>query len=261
MNNRVLNLPSELKNLTQNAQRQHIAEGESDAEVYRLIDDTVRYLKVSSNDAQYLVKNDTLRLQWLDGKIATPKILHYSETDTHQYLLMSDCAGLHPLHDDLNWTAQQRIDVLIRAVRDFHAIQIDDCPFRVSFDEQIALARHNIEHNLVRQDLWDEENIGRSIEDLFAEFVSLKPSQEDWVVTHGDMYPMNIRVDEQTKQITGFIDVGAMAVADRYTDLVPITNAIGWHHGEVWVNTFWEQYGLRPDVSKLRFYQLYFEFL
>src|SRR5690606_11229546 len=112
----------------------------------------------------YPAKNDFLRLQWLNGKVATPEILHYAETDTQQYLLMSDCAGLHPLHDDLNWTTQTRIDVLIKAVRDFHAIPIDDCPYRLSFDEQIAIARHNIEHNLMRQDMWDEDNIGRSIE-------------------------------------------------------------------------------------------------
>lgn len=255
------NLPTDLANLTKNAIWQHITEGESDAEVYRLSSETTRYLKVSSHSAQYPTKNDFLRLQWLNGKVATPEILHYAETHTHQYLLMSDCAGLHPLHDDLNWTTQTRIDVLIQAIQDFHAIPIDNCPYLLTFDEQIALARHNIDQDLVRQDLRDEDNIGRSIEDLFAEFVSLKPSQEDWVLTHGDMYPMNIRVDEQTKHITGFIDVGAMAIADRYTDLVPITNAIGWHHGEAWVDTFWKQYGLNPNADKVRFYQLFYEFL
>lgn len=255
------NLPSELEKFIKNATWQAINEGESDAEVYRLLDDTTRYLKVSSTSAQYPAKNDFLRLKWLNGRITTPQIVHYAETESQQFLLMSNCAGLHPLHDDLNWTAQTRLDVLIQALNNFHAIPTDDCPYRLSFDAQIALAQHNIEHDLVRQDLWEAENIGRSIEDLFAEFVALKPSQEDWVLTHGDMYPINIRVDEQTRAITGFIDVGAMAVADRYTDLVPITNAIGWHHGKQWVDTFWEQYGLVPDVDKLRFYQLFREFL
>ena len=255
------NLPPKLAILTQNSTWEHITEGESDADVYRLTADTVRYLKISSHTAQYPAKNDYLRLKWLTGKIVTPQILHYQENDSYQYLLMSNCSGLHPLHDDLQWAAQTRLDVLINAVQTFHALPIDNCPYRMSFDEQITLAQYNIDNDRVRLDLWETENIGRSIDDVFAEFVSLRPQQEDWVLTHGDMYPINIRVDEGTQAITGFIDVGAMAIADRYTDLVCISNAIGWHHGKAWVDKFWAQLGIPLDKKKLRFYQLFREFL
>ncbi|GAB5492946.1 MAG: hypothetical protein Phog2KO_31610 [Phototrophicaceae bacterium] len=255
------NLPPDLIKLTKNATWEQVTEGESDADVYRLRADSVRYLKISSSKAQYPAKNDYLRLKWLTGKLPTPDILYYQEDKQYHYLLMSDCAGLHPLHDDLQWTAQTRLDVLLEAVQIFHALPIDDCPYRMGFDEQIALARHNIDYDLVRIDFWEEEHIGRDIEDLFAEFVALRPQQEDWVLTHGDMYPINIRVAKQSQKITGFIDVGAMAVADSYTDLVCLSNAIGWHHGSLWVDRFWTQLGSPINEKKLRFYKLFREFI
>src|SRR5690606_7230125 len=149
-------------------------------------------------------QEDYLRLQYLAGKIPVPQILYYSQSQAMQYLLMSNCAGLHPLHDALQWTVAERIHVLAQAAKNFHALPIEDCPYRMSFEQQIALARDNIEHERVNIDDWDEENQGRSIDDLFAEFVSLKPAQEDWVLTHGDLYPINIRVDAETQQVTGY---------------------------------------------------------
>jgi len=254
-------LPDTLKQLIQSAQWQFVGEGESDATVYRLIDTETRYLKISSHSAQYTVKADYERLKWLSGKLPVPEIIHYTEDDIYQFLLLSECPGLHPLHDDLPWTVQTRMDVLVQSAKLFHTLSTENCPYHMSFDEQIALAEKNIDQGLVDVDDWDEENQGRTIEDLFAEFIALKPEKEDFVLTHGDLYPVNIRVDAESQQITGFIDVGAMAIADRYTDLAPLINAIGWHHEKQWVDTFFEQYGIQPDRDKLRFYQLFQKFL
>lgn len=249
-------LPDSVKQQIQSAQWQIVGEGESDARVYRLIDTQTRYLKISQQTAQYTVKAEYERLNWLSGKVPVPDILHYTEDENYQFLLMSNCPGLHPLHDDLAWTVEARIDALVQSAQALHGLSTENCPYRMSFDEQIALAQHNIEQEHV-----DAENQGRNINDLFAEFVALKPEKEDYVITHGDLYPVNIRVDVDTQGITGFIDVGAMAVADRYTDFAPIVNAIGWHHDEKWIDRFFDAYGIPLDRDKLRFYQLFQEFL
>lgn len=255
------NLPEKLQAGIGTAEWESVSEGESDARVYRLRDETVRYLKVSPITAHYPLKADALRLQWLAGKIAVPQLLHYEENDSHQYLLMSDCPGLHPLHDDLEWTVEERITLLANAAKDFHAIPLAGCPYRMTFDEQIARAKHNIENNLLREDIREKLFPGRSSEEIMAEIIALKPEEEDFVLTQGDMYPVNMRVDADSHTITGFIDVGAMSVADRYTDLAPIVNAIGWHHDKKWIARFFDLYGLPLNEEKLRFYQAIHLFL
>ncbi len=247
-------LPDSLRGLIGTAELHPVSEGESSAQVYRLLDDSVRYLKVSPQSAHFSLEEDALRLDWLAGKIPVPRNLHYTENDTHQFLLMSDCPGLHPLHDDLNWTVEERIQFLATAARDFHALPPEDCPYRMTFDQQIARARFNIEHHLLKHPRQDAEK-------MLEEAIALKPDKEDFVLTHGDMYPVNMRVDEAKHRITGFIDVAAMAVADRYTDLAAIVNAIGWHHDKVWIARFFDFYGIAPDEQKLRFYQALHPFL
>lgn len=254
-------LPEKLQAVIGTAHWETVSEGESDARVYRLCNQTVRYLKISSIATHYPVKADALRLQWLEGKIPVPQILHYEENDTYQYLLMTDCPGLHPLHNDLNCSVEERIRVLADATKDFHAIPIADCPYRMTFDEQIARAQHNIEGNHLRGNLREDLLRERNAEEIIAEFRALKPDAEDFVLTHGDMYPVNIRVDEASHAITGFIDVSTMAVADRYTDLAPIVNAIGWHHDKKWIAHFFDRYGIPLDEAKLRFYQAIHPFL
>ena len=240
---------------------QKMKSGLSDATVYRLIEgDTTRYLKISPKEARIPVAQEKDRLLWLQGKIAVPHVLDYAETGTHQFLLMSACTGLHPLHDDLMWDAPTRIKVLAQAGRDFHALDMNDCPYRVTFDEQIARAQYRIEHGTIYTSHWTADEKARGTASLFDELIALKPTQADWVVTHGDFYPVNMCADEITQEITGFIDVGLLAIADRYTDLAPIVNAIGWHLPSTWIAHFFEAYGIPLDADKLRFYQLLYKF-
>ncbi len=253
-------LPPQLDYL-KGATWQKMENGLSEADVYRLLDDeTTRYLKVSLKTARIPVSQEKERLLWLQDKIAVPQVLDYAETDTHQFLLMSECTGLHPLHDNLTWDAATRIRVLAQAARDFHALDRSDCPYRVTFDEQIARVQYRIEHGTIYTSHWTDDERARGTASLFEELLTLKPTHADWVLTHGDFYPVNMCVDESTQQITGFIDVGLLAIADRYTDLAPIVNAIGWHLPDEWIARFFEAYGTALDADKLRFYHLLYKF-
>ncbi|MEM9955568.1 MAG: APH(3') family aminoglycoside O-phosphotransferase [Chloroflexota bacterium] len=252
----MIDLPEQLAYLKK-AQWQVVNDGKSDALVY-LIEtvNSIQYLKVTDKTSRMPVYEDYKRLRWLQNKIPVPDIMDYAETGTHQFLLMSACAGLHPLHDDLAWEADKRTKLLAENAKQFHAIDAVDCPYHVSFDEQIAIARHNIDAKRIDLAYWEENRYPQTIEDGFAELVSLKPAEEDFVVTHGDMYPVNMRVDSNTGQLTGFIDVGRCAVADRYTDLALIVNAIGWHLDDDAIDNFFKHYGIVPDKQKLAFYRL-----
>src|SRR5687767_531401 len=128
-------LPESLKNIIGNAVLEQVGEGESGAEVWRV--QGVGYLKLSEMTVLYPVSEDKRRLDTLAGRIPAPKVLHYAESETHQFLLMSALEGLHPMHDDLQWTDEERLEFLAKAARRFHALPVDDCPFRESISQQL----------------------------------------------------------------------------------------------------------------------------
>jgi aminoglycoside 3'-phosphotransferase-2 len=250
-------VPESLKEIIGTTKWEQIGEGESGAEVWR---SSLGFLKLSEKTALYPVLNDKQRLEYLAGRIPAPEILHYAESESHQFLLMSALEGLHPMHDDLNWTSEERITFLAQSLRRLHALPIDECPFRESIAEQLQRAKTNIEKGEIREDLLEPENQGRDLWELYAELEAMQPSAEDWVVAHGDSYPMNIIANPETHELVGFIDVGGLAVADRYSDFAPVANAIDWHLGKEGIRRFFELYGIDPNWEKLKFYQLLGEF-
>lgn len=256
-------IPESLQSLIADNDWHEITEGESDARVFRLQQGAdVRYLKISAHDAQTPVKNDKVRLDWLAGCIAVPKMLHYCESENHQFLLMTAIDGLHPMHNDLDWSPQERVQFLAEAAKHFHALPITDCPFTWRVDEQIEVARHRVDIAHIKTHLLETQWQSYTPQSLFDKLVSLKPDAEDIVVAHGDLYPINIRAHPAEKSLLGYIDVGRMGLADRYTDLALIANAIRWHMGADWIPYFFRAYGIDTiDTPKLHFYQLINEFI
>src|SRR5687767_10975177 len=107
-------LPESLKVAIGAVQWIRVGEGECGAEVWR---SPIGYLKLSTKTALYPVLDDKVRLDYLAGRIPAPKVLHYAESETHQFLLMSALEGLHPKHDNLAWTGEERISFLAQALR------------------------------------------------------------------------------------------------------------------------------------------------
>jgi len=240
---------------------QRVTTGESAAVVYRLQDSTTRYLKISQHDAQFPVRDEAARLQWLQGRLPVPEVELYVSDTTQEYLLMSAVPGLHPMHDALQWPAQARLAFLVAAVQRVHALPLADCPFTWSIEQQLAAAWQNVQAGRVRTSLLKPPYQGHNPADLYQALRALRPQQEDWVVAHGDLYPVNIHADPYRKTLKGYIDVGRAGIADCYTDYAPLANAIMWHLGEDKVPQFFEQLGLAIDQQKLKFYQLLNVFL
>jgi aminoglycoside phosphotransferase len=148
--------------------------------------------------------------------------------------------------------AVESIAGLIRAL---HAIQPRDCPFERPLAQAIAEAAAS-EPDL---DNLDEQRHGWTAERLLDELHRTRPAAADPVVCHGDLTLDNVLVDD-AGAVTGLVDVGGLAVADRYQDLALITrDLLEWspEHAE----RFLSVYGLAVvDRSKLDFYRLLDEF-
>jgi aminoglycoside phosphotransferase len=141
-------------------------------------------------------------------------------------------------------------------VRALHAIPPRDCPFERPLAQAIAEAAAGDEPDL---DNLDEQRHGWTAERLLDELHRTRPSGTDPVVCHGDLTLDNVLVDD-TGAVTGLVDVGGLAVADRYQDLALLTrDLLDW--SPALAERFLTAYGLTAvDRSKLEFYRLLDEF-
>ena len=90
--------------------------------------------------------------------------------------------------------------------------------------------------------------------------LSAAPPIERLVVCHGDACVPNTLIDDDG-HCTGHVDLGALGVADRWSDLAIATWSVSWNFGPSWEKALLDAYGVAPDVERTRYYRLLWDLL
>jgi kanamycin kinase len=61
------------------------------------------------------------------------------------------------------------------------------------------------------------------------------------------------------REVTGFVDLGELGVADRWWDLATASWAITWNLGPGWEERFLHAYGANHDPDRVAFYRLLYD--
>ena len=118
--------------------------GMSDSSVY-MFDDMV--LKIQNHSRE--TENEYAVLHCLAQTIPTPKILLYEIADNKVYCLMSKLEG-RMLCDELYMNNPELLlEVVAKAFQLLWSIDITDCPCIQTLDVKLAMARYNVENNLI----------------------------------------------------------------------------------------------------------------
>jgi aminoglycoside phosphotransferase len=217
------------------------------------------YLKMQAVNERESLRQEQQRLDWLQGKLAVPKVLCYHQDELNEYLLMSEVAGIDASNRAFETMLPELMTQLAGGLRNIHDIPIPDCPYDQRLDVKLAEAKRRVEHGLVDEADFDESRQGAKAQDLFKELIRNKPVRQDLVFTHGDYCLPNIILKDG--KVSGFVDWGRAGVADRYQDLALATRSIIYNFGEQHVSQFIHAYGIENiDESKLYYYQLLDEF-
>ncbi|WP_159477292.1 APH(3'') family aminoglycoside O-phosphotransferase [Streptomyces caniferus] len=240
-----------------------VTAGESGAAVFRSAD-AARYAKcVPAADAVHL-KAERDRVAWLgDQGVPGPRVLDWHSGSAGVCLVTSAVPGVPA---DQVSAADLRVawERIADAVRRLHEVPVGECPFRRGLDVMVAVARDVVTREAVNPEFLPVEQQHTPATELLARLapqVARRRDQEaaDMVVCHGDLCLPNIILDPQTLNVSGFIDLGRLGLADRYADLsLLLANA-----RETWPNeeqaraadvAFAERYGITLDHDRLRFY-------
>lgn len=240
-----------------------VAAGESGAGVFRSADGG-RYAKcVAAADAAGL-EAERDRIAWLgDQGVPGPRVLDWRSGDAGACLVTSAVPGV-PADRLSAGELRACWERVADAVRALHALPVGSCPFRRDLDGMIARARDVVRRGAVHPEFLPVEQQHTPAGELLARLVpqtARRREQEaaDTVVCHGDLCLPNIVLDPRTLDVSGFVDLGRLGLADRYADLsLLLANA-----RETWADedaaraedaAFAERYGVALDHDRLRFY-------
>ena len=255
-----MNIPQKWREQFPHALIEQQAIGESRADVFRLRQDDGTDLFLKSEPLEELgeLADEVDRLRWLQQMdLPAPAVLDEITENHRHWLLMTTVPG-QDLASANELSAGQIINILATALRTLHQLPVELCPFDHSLEQRIARAQQHLSAGLVDPTDFDDERLGQSAEEVFAELVATQPGTHDLVVTHGDACLPNFMAADA--RFSGFIDCGRLGISDRYQDLALAARSIERNLGQAWVKPFFEVYGVEPDEQRMKFYCVLDEF-
>ncbi len=253
-------LPPNLANAISGYAWLQIDIGFSSAQIFRLEaeNENSLYLKIDSHASKFSLLQEKIKLEWLKNRLLVPEVLLFAEDETNEYLLVSEIPGVNASDDSLKNDIPRTIEQLASGLKMIHKLPIENCPFDQRLNYKIEIAKERMINGLVEEEDFDEEQQGRTVEDLFEELLATVPTDEDLVFTHGDYCVPNVILENGN--LSGFVDWGSAGVADRYQDIALLTRSVWYNFGEDWEESVFEIYGIEPDWKKIDFYRLLDEF-
>ena len=208
-------------------------------------------------------------MQWLEGKLPAPRVLHFETDGEREYLLMTRITG--KMACDKTYLAQPDLllSLLSEALHMLWQVDYSDCPQSRSLEDELAHARYSFENGLVDFSRCEPETFGpggfKSPEALLLWLETNKPPLEP-AFSHGDCCLPNIFFSGN--QVSGFIDLGDAGIADRWRDLSLCFRSLKHNTDGTYGHTIYDfqpeklfdYLGITPEWDKMRYYLLLDEF-
>lgn len=249
-----LDLPDALRRTLPAARWERVTLGQSGAGVWRSSRFVVK-VQARADTPVTTLQQERERLRWFQGRLPAPQVVAFEVTPEREYLAMTRLPGI-PLSDpDATLHPERVVNLLARALRELHALPLRDCPFRMTLDVTLRLAREQVQAGNVDETDFDDERAGRTAVSVFNDLVRTRPAAEDLVVTHGDACLPNFILNGT--HLAGVVDVGRAGIADRHADLALAWRSTRHNLGDDWAERLLDEYGRDlVDMDRVAYYTL-----
>lgn len=170
----------------------------------------VRYLKVHPVGAG--IPDEVTRLRWVSQWVRVPGFVEYGSDGFRDWLMTAELSGVDASRHPWRESDPARLAAAVgRGLRAFHdAVPVDECPFWLPGADSGPGA--------------------------------------DLVVCHGDYCLPNVFLEDG--EATGYLDLGAVAVADRWLDLAIGLRSLDYNLGPGFEDDYLAGYGTPLDERK-----------
>ncbi len=144
---------------------------------------------------------------------------------------------------------EQLVRMLATALRQLHDLPPSACPFDCRLPTAMAHVETRRRCGQIDTTKLPVEYAHHTAETAVRALRRDLPAAEDLVITHGDYCVPNIVFDGD--RLSGFVDVGALGVADRWRDLAVATWSIERNIGYGSEDLFLSIHGAEPDPARM----------
>lgn len=222
-------------------------------------DGRTRYLKVRAVEEAPRLLDEAVRLRWAAAHLPVPVVLDSGTAGDGDWLLLDGLPGRDGTAPELLARPAFLVPALAKALRRFHEVPVAGCPFRLSIDDALATVRSRVATGQAAHDDLHDEFQHLSLDEALAVLDDLAPATEDLVVCHGDYCFPNVLLQGGT--VTAYLDLGELAVADRWWDVAVASWSTTWNVGPGWEGCFLDAYGIDPDPDRITFYRLLYDLI
>ncbi len=217
------------------------------------------FLKVAPSGVHPSLDAEEARMRWARAHLPVPEVCGTESTESGgSWLLTLALPGDDATRSRLRDDPKRLAEALAGGLRRFHETPREACPFSFRADASLALAQERARRELVSPERdFHPAHAHLSADQALAQLLSSKPASEDVVVCHGDYCLPNAIVEDDA--VTGFVDLGGLAVADRWWDLATATRSISWNLGDGFDQVFLDAYGVSSNPAKLAYYRLLYD--
>ena len=216
------------------------------------------YIKISAAPGYPRVLCEARRTEWASSFLPVPPVLDYGTDGQIDWLVTGALAGINAVDARQVMSAESLVPALANGLRRFHEAPVTDCPFDFRLDTALQHIQRRAASGATSPATdFHPEHAHLDVMGALTELVRLRPSNEQLVVCHGDYCFPNVLL--QDGEVTGFLDMGELGVADRWWDLAVATWSVSWNIGPEWENLFLTTYGIEPDNRRIAFYRLLYD--
>ena len=229
------------------------------AATWRLDDGrSVRFVKVMTLGWEPCVEDERLRMEWAAAHLPVPKVIAHGRQSGVKWLLTAGLPGVPGTDERLAAEPAILVPILARGLRAFHDAPVQDCLFTYRAAEALEFARERVAAARVDPVVhFHTEHAHLTPNQALARLEATCPTDEDLVVCHGDYCPPNVLIEGG--EVTGYVDLGGLGVADRWWDLAVATWSVTWNYGPGWEQNFLQAYGVEADTVRTAFYRLLYD--
>ena len=173
------------------------------------------------------LERERVRLEWLGGRHPAPRVVGWGSSDDAQWLVTEALPGESAVGDTWRARRPEAIRAIATGLRAIHAVAVDGFP----------------------HDWTSEVWVGRTPESLGP-----RPPLDGPVLVHGDACAPNTLISP-AGEWTGNVDLGDLAVGDRWADLAVASMSLDWNFGEGHQQELFDVYGVEPDEERIRYYR------
>lgn len=222
-------------------------------------DGNVRFLKVRAVDETPRLLVEPATLTWAREHLPVPEVVACGTADDVDWLLLESLPGRDATDPTLKAEPERLVPILARGLRRFHDTPVEVCPFRLTVEDSVMAVRHRVAEGRAKHTDLHTEFSHLSLADAVATLEDLAPAEEDLVVCHGDYCFPNMLIEDG--RVTGYLDLGELAVADRWWDIAVGSWSTTWNIGAGWERLFLDSYGVDPDPGRMTFYRLLYDLI